>query len=312
MYHKIPQLSSDLCTLHVFLPEIPRGCTYEVLTSSAMEAETRKEVVIEIAEVLESIGFPNITAVFSTRTPLGYILAGSGEMSSGEMSSGEMSSGEMSSGDETIDELLKTLYKAIAKAFEVETTKKGYDNFTESVSQITEAKVVACEDGASVSEDDIPRLASEYRELKEDVMANIKEMRNVFGKMLCLSERDHEERKRKRRGFHCLEKKDCKCPDPESDEDLICVCQFFRCLDPDDDIKPIMGLIDVVEKLRSPACLAIAVDTTGSMRQEIEAAKEVIRNLLSSEEDGPACYVLQPFNDYRDGSFDPASKPACI
>ena len=54
------------------------------------------------------------------------------------------------------------------------------------------------------------------------------------------------------------------------------------------------------------------MDTTGSMSDDIEAAKEVIRNLLSSEEDGPICYVLQPFNDYRDGSFDPASKPACI
>ena len=281
----------------MFLPEIPRGCTYEVLTSIAMEAETRKEVVIEIAEVLESISFPDITAVFSTHTPLADILAGSGEMSSG---------------DETTDELLKTLYRAIAKVFEVETTEEGYDNFTEAVSQITEAKVIACEDGAGVSEDDIPRLAGEYRALKKDVMANIAEMRNIFGKMLCLRERDHEERKRKRRNFHCPERKDCQCPDPTSDEDLICVCQFFTCLDPNDDIKPIMGLIDVVREVGSLACLAIAVDTTGSMRQEIEAAKEVIRNLLSSEEDGPACYVLQPFNDYRDGSFDPASKPACI
>ena len=53
-----------------FIPEIPRGCTYEVLNSSVIEEEIREEVVIEIAEVLESIGIPNITAVFSTHTPL--------------------------------------------------------------------------------------------------------------------------------------------------------------------------------------------------------------------------------------------------
>ena len=278
-----------------FLPEIPRGCTYEVLTSSVMEAETRKEVVVEIAEVLESIGIPNITAVFNT--PLGdNILAGSGEMSSG---------------DETTDEPLKTLYRAIAKEFEVETTEEGYDNFAEAVSQITEAKVVACEDSASVSEDDIPRLASEYRALKENIMANIAEMRDIFGIMLCLSERDHEERKRKRRDFHCPERKDspcrkdCCCP---PDKVVIYVCEFFECKDRC-DIPPIMGLMDVFEMGKLP-CLAFAVDTTGSMREEIEAAKTVIRNLLWSEEDGPICYVLQPFNDYGDGSFDPASKPA--
>ena len=150
----------------------------------------------------------------------------------------------MSTGNETSDEPLKTMYRTIAKVFEVETTEGGYDNFAEAVNEITEAMVVAitCEDGIGVSEDDIPRLASKYRELKEDVMINIAEIRNIFGKMLCLSERAHEERKRKRRDSHCPERKDCKCPDSR---ELVCVCEFFACLDPDDDIKPIMGMIDV-------------------------------------------------------------------
>ena len=172
-YHSLVSYScSDLCTCYVFLPEIPRGCTYEVLSLSVMEEEIREEVVIEIAEVLESIGIP---AVFNT--PLGdNILAGSGEMSTG---------------NETSDEPLKTMYRTIAKVFEVETTEEGYGNFAEAVNEISEAMVVAitCEDGVGVSEDDIPRLASKYRELKEDVMVNIAEMRNIFGKMLCLSER---------------------------------------------------------------------------------------------------------------------------
>ena len=269
--------------LRAFFSEIPKGCTYEVLNSSVLEDETRNEVVVEIAKVLESIGIPNITAVFSTP---GGILT------------------DQSTGNETNNEPLKTVYKAITKVFEVERAEEGYDNFAEAVSQITDAKVAACEDGASVSEDDVPRLVRKYMALKEDVVENISEMRSIFGKMLCLNQRDHEERKRKRRDFHCPEREDCECPDSG---ELTCICEFFACLDPDDDIKPIMGLIDVNVKFGFP-CLAFVVDTTGSMGREINAVKEVIRGLLSSEEDGPGCYVLQPFNDYEDGFFHPDSK----
>ena len=272
------------------LSEIPRGCTYEVLTSSVMEAETREEVVIEIAEVLESIGFPNITAVFNT--PLGGILAGSGEMSSG---------------DETNDEPLKTLYRAIAKEFEIETAEEVYDNFAEAVNQITEAKIAACEDGASVSEDDIPRLASKYRALKEDVMANIVEMRDIFGTMLCLSKRDHEERKRSSTpGEYCLSRKsvNCSC---RAYENITCVCQFFDCHDSNDAILPILGIF--VDEINLP-CLAFVVDTTSSMTKEIELAQQVMKNFLASEEDDPYCYVLQPFNDF--GDDDPRSKNSYI
>ena len=39
----------------------------------------------------------------------------------------------MSTGNETSDEPLKTMYRTIAKVFEVETTEEGYDNFAEAV-----------------------------------------------------------------------------------------------------------------------------------------------------------------------------------
>ena len=72
-YHSLVSYScSDLCTCYVFIPEIPRGCTYEVLSLSVMEEEIREEVVIEIAEVLDSIGIPNITAVFNTPLEIIY------------------------------------------------------------------------------------------------------------------------------------------------------------------------------------------------------------------------------------------------
>ena len=235
---------------------------------------------------MESIGIPNITAVF------------------GILSEELEDSQETGSGNATTKSPLKTVYEDLAKEFEVETSENGYNNFIEAVNQITEAKVAACEDGSGLNESDVPRLASEYGVLKEDSVANVVELRDIFGKMMCLSEKEHQERKRKRRDsycsdsedkFCCPDRKDCKCPGKASP--VICVCEFFDCLDPEDDIKPLMGftLIYVAEGF---PCLAFTVDTTGSMKTEIDTVKEVIRYILSSEEDGPGCYVLQPFNDY--------------
>ena len=207
------------------------------------------------------------------------------------------------------------MYEDLAKEFEVETSESGYTNFTEAVTQITEAKVAACEDSSGLSVSDVPRLASEYGALKEDFVANAVELRDIFGKMMCLSEKEHEERKRKRRDFHCPDsedkfccpyRKDCKCPGSEFDRSIICVCEFFDCLDPDDDIKFLMGFIFIHVDEGFP-CLAFTVDTTGSMSTEISTVKEVIRYFLSAEEGGPGCYVLQTFNDYKNGLFVPTS-----
>ena len=249
---------------------------------------------MEIVTILETIGVPIVTTVLTT--PLSDIDSGSG----------------------TTDEPpLRTVYKELVKEYEVPETNEGYNNFSEAVSQIAEAKLAACEATGGVCEADIPRLATMYRAIRENIEANIEEMREIFGKMLCLSERGHEERKRKRRGSHDEDEDDSdseyecpelgeECPCPDTGE-IGCACEFFRCLDPDDDIKPILGLIDVNVPQGFP-CLAFTVDTTGSMGEEIAAVKEVIRNYLISEEDGAGCYVLQPFNDCQDGVFDTASK----
>jgi hypothetical protein len=190
----------------------------------------------------------------------------------------------------------------------VKTTDEGFNDFTEAISQITEAKEAACESEHGVSEADIPSLGREYRSLRGDIHGNIDRIRNIFGKMLCLSERSHEARRRKRQDSFCPELGDpsCSCRAIK-----VCVCEFFACLDKD-DIQPILGIenVDVFPYGydRFP-CLAFAVDTTGSMSAEIEAAQEVIRDFLRSEEHGPGCYVLQPFNDLKYGSFDPESIP---
>ena len=238
-------------------------------------------MVVEIANVLESIG---ITAALAT--PLPDLLG----------------NGTTTGNDTTAGPPLRIVYEAVSKEYDLPETDEGYNNFTTAVSQITEAKIVACEGDGGISEGDIPRLWTEYQALKEDVERNIEEIRDIFGKMLCLNERSHTEKKRKKRDFHCPERRDCTCPDSGKPG---CVCEFFACLDPDNDLQPIFGLFDVPVGL---PCLAFTVDTTGSMAGEINAVKEVVRNFLASEEDDPFCYVLQPFNDYANGIFDRASK----
>ena len=250
------------------------------------------EVVVEITEVLGSIGI----SVVPKSARSGVMPEGSGVVPE-----------EGAESDTTDEPPLKVAYRAIAKEFKVEATDEGYGNFAEAVSVVSEAKEVACEGGGSVSAADVTRLAREYRTLKENVQKNIAQLRNIFGKMLCISERDNERRRRKRQESECPTRDDCKCP-TSGVFGVNCVCEFFTCLDPDDDLRPILGLYDIdLGDLGFP-CLALVVDTTGSMGEEIDAAKVVIRNFLSSEEDGPGCYILQRFNDYGDHYFDRSSK----
>ena len=256
--------------------EIPRGCTQQVIRSSNSEEETHTKIVRKITEVLDSIG-------------ISVVLEGLGES------------------DTTDEPPLKVAYRTIAKEFKVKATDEGYGNFTEAVGMVIEAKEVACEGGGSVSAADVPRLAREYGTLKESVSRNIAQLRDVFGKMLCISDQDHEDR-RKRRNSHCPARDDCMCRSRDVlGDEILCVCEFFACLD-ENDLKPIFGFSKVVEYFGWYPCLALVVDTTGSMTEEIEAVKKIIRNFLSSEEVDVPCYVLQPFNDLGDEVFDPRSK----
>ena len=71
--------------------------SYEVVNASTAEEKIREEVVVEIADVLESIGIPNITAALAT--PLADLL-GNGT----------------TTGNETTAELpLRIVYEAVSK-----------------------------------------------------------------------------------------------------------------------------------------------------------------------------------------------------
>ena len=273
--------------------EIGRGCTFKLLNSSVSEEEDRIEVVGEIGDILT---FANIsTFLTSVSTFLESTLSVGEDIANGT--------------NETDPQpLMKIIYTALAEGFEIEATEEGYGNFVEAVNQVTEAKKAACE-GGSINATDVPRLAREYSIFKDNVIENIIQLRDVFGKMLCIKEKETHERKRRKRYSHCPDRSECVCPKGADGtifwDEIVCVCEFFACMDPEQDLKPMLGMYDTKD---GPPCLVLVVDTTGSMADEIEAAKEVIHNFLRSEEDKPACYALLPFNDLSNDKFVEESK----
>ena len=194
---------------------------------------------------------------------------------------------------ETDKDSLNAFYEAISKDLNIKATEDGFFSFSEALDEITEAKDTACADEETSY--DVSILVGDYARLRMNVSRNAGRMREVFGDMLCVNEQESGDGGvRIRRQDFCPAPEDCVCPDGGFDA-VLCVCEFFRCLDPDNDLKPILGLpTDLVSGL---PCLGLVVDTTGSMADEIEAAKQLIRNFLSSEEEEPGCYVLIPYND---------------
>ena len=263
--------------------EIERGCTFEVLNSSISEEEEGIKVV---QDIFTSV---NISTLLGPVVSIdNYVLSRTNKTDP--------------------QPPMKIIYTALSEEFEIKATKEGYNNFVEAVNQVIEAKKAACEEG-SINATDVPRLARQYSTFKNNVIENIFQLRDVFGKMLCIKEKEFDEKKRRKRNNHCPDRSECECPKRADGtilwDEIVCVCEFFACMDPDQDLKPILGMHNIKDGL---ACLALVVDTTGSMTDEIEAAKEVIHNFLRSEEDNPACYALLPFNDLSDDIFIEASK----
>ncbi len=250
-------------------PEPEKGCSIEVVVLAASEERERVEVLENIKSALPPNLFPEILP-----TP---------------------ESGANSTND--TEYILPTLYSSLVEEFDERHSESGYSKFVEAVTEITQAYSEACSGppASRVQSTDIPRLVQEYVTLKNS-SANLEDLRRVFGKILCI----HSEASgRKRRGTLCPDP--CTCPAGGlKGGDFLCVCQFFRCLDPNDDWQPLFGFVyDIGQSL------GFVVDTTGSMGDEIAAAKQVITNLIASEENVDVlAYVLTPYNDWDDLIYD--------
>ena len=133
-------------------------------------------------------------------------------------------------------------------------------------------------------------------------------MRQIYGKLLCLQEFDVAATSKRATDF-------AECAQAKS------IMELYRCLDPEEiscvfNISPKLTCESASQSSNNaPAkkfrgnCLAFVVDTTGSMRDEIEATKEVIASFIKSEENTlTLCYILVAFNDFGYPLSDEKSK----
>jgi len=199
---------------------------------------------------------------------------------------------------------LTSVYNSLAKEFGVNSSDSGFNKFKQAFSEITEAKQEACSGDVRPGVDSVPRLVQEFGAALNTTQRDLLKLRTILGEMLCIKDQIEElgSSGRKRRlatgaPVPCEDRtpEDCTCPPGGVFGDCIfCPCEFFRCLDPEDVLKPILGFVaDDIQ------CLAFVVDTTGSMVEEITAAQEIIRSFIRSEEElnEVGCYILMPFND---------------
>ena len=197
------------------------------------------------------------------------------------------------------------LYQAISIRFNETTSSSGLTKFRQAINEISSGYALACSAPEDVrpTAEDIPKLMREFAAAYEEGNSKLLEIRSIYGQMLCLNDllSVREEPVRKRRQSFCPSRENCRCPVGGISEAIICTCEFFDCLDEGDQLKPMF--LD----FESLSCLAFVVDTTGSMKDEINLATEVIKDFLGSEE-GEGCYLLIPFNDDGSGPGSESSK----
>ena len=187
---------------------------------------------------------------------------------------------------------LDEAYSHLAERFGEKSTRAGLTRFIEAVNAISIAQSEACSGSSRIDSTKVTELIEDFMQAFSRREKDLDRVRSIFGKLLCidsLSTTTSTHRIRRQTGCAVP----CNCP-PGGLSDVVCTCQFFRCLDPDNHLKPIFGF--------SPTglqCLAFVIDTTGSMGNEINTARQVILEFLKSEEQIGilGCYLLIPFND---------------
>ena len=198
--------------------------------------------------------------------------------------------------DSNTSDSLGIVYTVLAESFGFRVSESGFNEFTNAVDTISIAQDEACGSASTISANDAPRLIQEFQDDLEREEQDLTLLRSLYGQLLCIDSGNINSPARKRRQSSCPQRPDCTCPDGGLDAGIFsCSCEFFACLEGDEDVlRPILGFSNLESQ-----CLAFVIDTTGSMSEEIEAARNIILNFVRSEEQigVRGCYVLVPFND---------------
>ena len=190
---------------------------------------------------------------------------------------------------------LPDTYTQLTKVFNRTATPKGFSRFSSSANEISNSYRMECENVVRYipGQYNITELAAIFNKSLSRHGRDLSKARSIYGKLMCYNERARK-RRRERRALEHLEPTDCgsECPDKKTEP-----CHFFNCLDVD-ELELILGFGNEFDYDIEP-CIAFLIDTTGSMGGRIASAKRVIRQVLRTQRDSTACYVLVPFNDWH-------------
>lgn len=201
------------------------------------------------------------------------------------------------------DNITSEVYEKLAEEFELKVSPEGHAQFVAATGEINDAFTKACSNGTSGRRGNVTEIAAKFSKLLRDRISSedLTEARSLYGKLLCYYEQDgrsapaRRARDKRQDDGSGLTPTECDCPDTVTEP-----CHFFACITVTEAIF-IMGFGQIVD-FDSEPCIGFAIDTTGSMSQEINAAKRVIRTFLRSQGDATICYLLIPFNDYGPSS----------
>ena len=177
---------------------------------------------------------------------------------------------------------LRSLYQNLTLARGEALSDAIYDNFVSAMSDVSREHFKACYGPSSerVQATHAQSLIQKFNGLRNT--RRVHELRAVFAKLLCIRDQNSRIGKRSTRSLE----------------------EFFRFLS-HSDFGDIFGFAETNQPVPTGS-LAFAVDTTGSMRDEIQNVQRIIRSFVQSEKQEPFYYVLAEFNDYDRGR--PASR----
>jgi len=177
---------------------------------------------------------------------------------------------------------LRSLYQNVTRARGEAPSDAVYDHFVSAMSDVSREHFKACYGPSSerVRPTHVQSLIRQFNGLRNTT--RVHELRAVFAKLLCIRDQNSRIGKRSTRGLE----------------------DFFRGLS-STDFGDIFGFTEINRPVPTGS-LAFAVDTTGSMWDEIQKVREIIRSFVRSEKQEPFYYVLAEFNDYDRGR--PASR----
>ena len=184
-----------------------------------------------------------------------------------------------------------TLYNTLVSALNLTGGSEGFHNFSTALNVISDSYFKACfgPEEEKPTKADSPELLSQFLFLLEN-RTSITTVRELYGQLSCLEDFSQSSQS-STKNVSCASKKTIKeLYDCLSKNDLQCI---FNVDNPSNCGTSGNG------NNRPNHCLAFAVDTTGSMSEEIFHARQVVNNFIASEQNTfTLCYVLVGFNDY--------------